>query len=209
MRNLRTLFTLAVACGLSIQAAAAQDESTRAASIDAVLAEVQAGIDAAQKALDAQDTCNGRCPRLKDVTVTLEAVLKRTKDTGFRFLIFSFGRKFEEAQIQIIELNLKPPPPAAGQSALREPLSSLLAHAIIDAVQGVQRAEKHQSSPLLLNTFSVELSFVVNVESSGGAKDLKVSILPIDIDFKNSRQLSKGNTHKVKVVFERPPDPSA
>ena len=185
------------------QVAYVQETTERAASIDAVLAEVQAGIDIAQDRLATANICSGSCPHLKEVTVSLEAVLKKVENVGFKFLIFSFGKKIEDAQAQKIQLNLKPPPPVSGQSLTKESLSSILADAIVDAVNGVQRAENDKKFPLRLETFEVELSFVVLVEDSGGVNAPKISILPIDIDFGAAKQLSKTNTHKVKVVFER------
>lgn len=91
---------------LTIPAAAETNdtESERSATIDAVLAEVQAGIYDAQKRLEAEGACEGHCPELKAVVVTLQSVLKKTKSRGFRFLIFSFGRKVQSSQVQTVSI---------------------------------------------------------------------------------------------------------
>ena len=181
----------------------APEASERSATIESVLSEIQAGVDGAHSRLQRSGTCAYQCPQLDEVVVTLQAVLKRVGNSGFRFLILSFGRRIESSQVQTVVLTLKPPPTDSGKAKKGPTLSTLLSEAIVDAVQGVQRAEVHDTVPLELETFTVDIGFVVSVVDAAGVDGPRVSILPIDIDFENSGSLTSGNTHRARVSFSR------
>lgn len=158
--------------------------------IEKVLLEVQRALQNARTR-----TADAGFPELKVVTLTLQTVITKGVGGKIKFLIFSFGRTWEQEKSHQMVLRLTPPPPAP-QSLGPPKLSEELANAIVDAAQGVRKA-RSGDPPLLLDTFDLSLSFVVTLDDSGG---LEFKLEPVSFELKGN--LKSKALHRIELSFK-------
>ena len=130
-------------------------------TIAAVVKEIQDGIDIANNAL-AKD----RLPSLSSVKLDLNTVIKKEVGPNFKFLIFSFGKKWTNEASQLTTITLIPSVVRVIPTA-EENISNKLAQMIIAAANGVNAASTHVTVPLSLDALSIQQKFIVKNETSG------------------------------------------
>ena len=168
--------------------------STQGVTVDAVLTEIQKGLSQAQKIVT-----EGSLPPLESVTLTLLAEYNVKGGPKFKLLIFSFGKTWERQTSNQLTYVLKPPSAASQQPVGADVgISKQLVDAIVGAAAGVHDAATRQP-PLLLNSFSAELGFVVKEVTSGA---VKFEIVPVSIEA--GVDYSKKAVHTIKVAFAQP-----
>ena len=170
-------------------AGTAKIEEKKGPVIARVLSEVQRAVQNAQIR-----TAGSDFPQLDTVTITLQTVIVKAGGFKIRFLVFSFGKTWEQERSHEMVLTLKPIK-AAGASA--RTLADGLEDAIVDAAEGVKDALTG-TPPLSLQTFKASVSFVVIDDASGGAD---FTIEPITIELKGN--LKNKAIHKIDLTFKR------
>lgn len=162
------------------------------ATIDSVLTEVQRALSSAQARLNTTPF-----PKLESVELTLQTKRDFTRETGFSFLVFSFGDKWQSSQSHELTLTLKPPSPAEATVSISssEDLTTFLVDAIVAASEGTTQAAS-RAPALELTTLKTTISFVVAGTTSTG---LAVDLVPVSPEVKGN--LSSTATHKLAITF--------
>lgn len=164
-------------------------EEKKGPVIAKVLSEVQRAVQNAQLR-----TAGSDFPQLDAVTITLQTVIVKAGGFKISFLVFSFGKTWEQERSHEMVLTLKPT--KAGVASART-LADGLEDAIVDAAEGVKDALTG-TPPLSLQTFKASVSFVVIDDVSGGAS---FTIEPVTIDLKGN--LKNKAIHKIDLTFKR------
>jgi NTP-dependent ternary system trypsin peptidase co-occuring protein len=164
-------------------------EEKKGPVIARVLSEVQRAVQNAQIR-----TAGSDFPQLDAVTLTLQTVIVKAGGFKIRFLVFSFGKTWDQERSHEMVLTLKPTKPAG---ASVRTLADGLEDAIVDAAEGVKDALTG-TPPLSLQTFKASVSFVVIDDASGGAD---FTIEPITIELKGN--LKNKAIHKIDLSFKR------
>jgi hypothetical protein len=170
-------------------ARSAKVEEEKSLVIARVLSEVQRAVQNARIR-----TAGSDFPQLDAVTITLQTVIVKAGGFKIRFLVFSFGKTWQQERSHEMVLTLKPTrAPAASVRTLADGLED----AIVDAAEGVKDALTG-TPPLSLQTFKASVSFVVIEDASGGAS---FTIEPITVELKGD--LKKKAIHKIDLTFKR------
>jgi len=164
-------------------------EEKKSLVIASVLSEVQRAVQNAQIR-----TAGSNFPQLDAVTITLQTVIVKAGGFKIKFLVFSFGKTWQQERSHELVLTLKPAKPAA---ASVRTLAGGLEDAIVDAAEGVKDALTG-TPPLALQTFKASVSFVVIEDASGGAS---FTIEPITLELKGN--LKNKAIHKIDLTFKR------
>ncbi len=106
-------------------------EDKTAVQIETILKEVQLGLSKVQATLVEESL-----PPLASVQLTLKTVVKHEGGPVFKFLVFSFGKKWEKERAQSLTLTLKPPKPATSEVSSKRTVADMLAGAIVSAARG-------------------------------------------------------------------------
>ena len=122
----------------------AKIEEKKSLVIARVLSEVQRAVQNAQIR-----TAGSDFPQLDAVTITLQTVIVKEGGFKIRFLVFSFGRTWEQERSHEMVLTLKPTKAAA--ASLRT-LDYVLEDAIVDASEDVKEV-LHATRSIDLKTF--------------------------------------------------------
>jgi len=149
-------------------------EEKKSLVIASVLSEVQRAVQNAQIR-----TAGSNFPQLDAVTITLQTVIVKAGGFKIKFLVFSFGKTWQQERSHELVLTLKPAKPAA---ASVRTLAGGLEDAIVEAAEGVKDALTG-TPPLALQTFKASVSFVVSEDVSGGAS---FTIEPITLELKGN-----------------------
>lgn len=108
MRSSRAaLVGLLISLGLPKMVETAQPQLLEA-TVGEVLTEVQKAMVDTQTRL-----AKGSLPQLESVVLSLQSIVTKQVGGQIKFLIFSFGRKWEKERSQLVELKLVPPEPSA------------------------------------------------------------------------------------------------
>ena len=164
-------------------------EEKKSLVIASVLSEVQRAVQNAQIR-----TAGSNFPQLDAVTITLQTVIVKAGGFKIKFLVFSFGKTWQQERSHEWVLTLKPAKPAA---ASVRTLAGGLEDAIVDAAEGVKDALTG-TPPLALQAFKASVSFVVIEDASGGAS---FTIEPITLELKGN--LKNKAIHKIDLTFKR------
>jgi len=164
-------------------------EEKKSLVIASVLSEVQRAVQNAQIR-----TAGSNFPQLDAVTITLQTVIVKAGGFKIKFLVFSFGKTWQQERSHELVLTLKPAKPAA---ASVRTLAGGLEDAIVDAAEGVKDALTG-TPPLALQAFKASVSFVVIEDASGGAS---FTIEPITLELKGN--LKNKAIHKIDLTFKR------
>ncbi|RBP48667.1 trypco2 family protein [Arenicella xantha] len=186
--NLIKLSTLvfAIMLSASTKASDAQESEIEIAS---VVEQIQNGIDIAKKGLAADSL-----PNLQSVTLNLNTAVKRDGGPKFKFLIFSFGKKWTSEASQTTTITLVPKVPRVTPTSAEE-ISDSIAKMIIAAADGVSKASAHASVPLELGSLSIQQKFIVKNETSGG---FSIELLSIEA----SGSYSEANVQTMTITFK-------
>ena len=167
----------------------AKVEEKKSLVIARVLSEVQRAVQNARIR-----TAGSDFPQLDAVTITLQTAIVKEGGFKIRFLVFSFGKTWQQERSHEMVLTLKPTrAPAASVRTLADSLED----AIVDAAEGVKDALTG-TPPLSLQTFKASVSFVVIEDASGGAS---FTIEPITVELKGD--LKNKAIHKIDLTFKR------
>ena len=164
-------------------------EEEKSVVIARVLSEVQRAVQNAQVR-----TAGADFPQLEGVTITLRTVIVKAGGGKIKFLVFSFGKTWEQERSQEMVLSLKP---ASAPAASVRTLAGDLENAIVEAAEGIKDALTG-SPPLSLSTFKLTVSFVVTEDGSGGA-DFKIE--PVTFELKGD--LKTQAVHRLDLSFKR------
>jgi hypothetical protein len=164
-------------------------EEKKGPVIAKVLSEVQRAVQNAQLR-----TAGADFPQLDAVTITMQTAIVKAGGFKIGFLVFSFGKTWEQERSHEMVLILKPIQAAA--VSVRT-LADGLEDAIVDAAEGVRDALTG-TPPLSLQTFKASVSFVVIDDASGGGA---FTIEPITLELKGN--LKNKAIHKIDLTFKR------
>jgi hypothetical protein len=140
----------------------------------------------------------GVLPPLKSVTVVLQTEVSKATGGTFKFLVFSFGTKYEKSRSQELSITLTPPETKPETVSKTPSLAEPLKDAILSAAAGVA-ASAAEEPRLEVGKFAATVNFVVQRTGTAGAS---FAILPVSAEL--SGNLSQKAIHNVVLVFEKP-----
>jgi len=170
-----------------------QPSESQGVEIGKLLKEIQLGLAKAQEGL-----VSAHVPLfLKSATLNLVAEAKQGIDGTINLFIVTFGKKWEKALTQEIEITLTPPKKLPQSLRGQTLIGDELAKAVVSAGLGIHESQLDPSVPLVASCLRVVISCVVAGTDHGG---LSFKILPVKADL--GGELANAATQKVAVVFE-------
>jgi hypothetical protein len=195
--SVNALLILLASSGTAFRARAQNSDGV---TVDAVVAQAQAGVNRARERLRAELSTDDqtRIPPLKSVTLTLSAeYVTNVKGNISAWVVSVNGGKSAQESTEITLVLTPPPGPISTETAAR-PLDETLADAIVDVVKPALAAAKRRPS-LSIQNFKVAVRFVVEGNMGAGAQ---VKLLPVGAGVDLSRD-SK-TTQSLTLEFEWP-----
>jgi hypothetical protein len=192
---LHVLTILALSIFVTVSSAYAATSSTNAATVSAVLHEVQRGLaDAQTQVVDAG------MPPFSSVELVLNTEYIRSVGGGVELVVVTIGGGHEAHFSQRLDIVLEPPAPFQPRDVSeKESIAKALSDAIVSAARGIERARFTQP-PLVARKIVAEIKFAVTREVEGA---LGVKFAGLVVGPEGS--LAESNLQTIIVTFEHQP----
>ncbi len=198
---MRTPAAALLLCATALGCASYQYGNTRlyrrdAATVDAVLSEVQDALILAERRIQADPDFPDPEPRIDEVELTFQIGHTDERQAGLDLFIFSIGTKSKAGESSSYTVSLKQPCDVAGAGPRTvEEMTKFFVESLVAAARGA-RAARDPALPLELQEVKTELAFTIASTVEGGAE---VEIVPFTPSLKGSRENTAA--HKIAVTF--------
>jgi hypothetical protein len=169
-----------------------------AVTLDAVITQVKMALAATESVVEQKTRLH-----MKTVTLTFQTVTTKEVGGTINLWIIKFGHKVEKDVTQQMTIVLGPPSPP--KTGLASTIDEELEAQILTAATGVENASQGPV-PLQPQKLTIELSFVVKGDTTGGAT-AKFTLIPVTLDM--SGELKKETTQKLALEFDSPTAPKS
>jgi len=179
--NMKKIILIAIVSTLSFTSKA----QSKTESLDKVLQSITKVLKELDNSAD--------LPGPAKVNVTFKTEVTKSTNAGINILIFNFGKKWMRQQSNEVAYNYS-------LSGTNEKAERSLEEELAKAISGaIAQARTVQNENLSLNNFYVQISFVLESETSAGGE---YQIIPLPITPSLGRSWKKKAIHTIKVTFE-------